>query len=173
MVLMYLCTTFNLMFDQLLCSWSKVVFVPCIHCTELSWKLTAFTSFLFFLAATSQHILEVSLNSTSIGREDLLGHTIDLTCSLINSSEVQLYNTLQWLDGELPIKQSSGREIIRCGTSITLRFLNFSLLDFGMYRCRCVNLFSFEEYKGENYNIMPFCSHPSNITLLPEGKWYT
>lgn len=133
--------------------------------------ITAFTSFLFFLPATSQHILEVSLNSTSLGREDLVGHTIDLTCSLINSSEVRLYNTLQWLDGELPIKQSSSREIIRCGTSITLRFLNFSLLDFGMYRCRCVNLFSFEEYERENYNIMPFCSHPSNITLLPEGKY--
>lgn len=127
---------------------------------------------LFFLTATSQHILEVevSLNTTSLGREDLLEQTIDLTCSLINSSKVQLYNTLQWLDGELPIEQSASREIIRCGTSITLRFHNFSVLDFGMYRCRCINLYNFEEYKRDGSNIPTFCSQPSNITHLPEGK---
>ena len=91
---------------------------------------------------------------------DLLGHGIDLTCSSLislNSSDAHPYNTLQWLDGEIPIESSASREIIRCGNSITLRFHNFSTLDFGMYKCRC------------DYGMDQFCSQPSGIIHLPEG----
>ena len=100
--------------------------------------------------------------STSLGVADLLGQRIDLMCSL-SSSDVQPYNTLQWLDGEMPIESSASREIIRCGNSITLRFHNFSTLDFGAYKCRCVN----EDYEN---GMEQFCSQPSSITRLPEGR---
>ena len=121
-----------------------------------------FYTFNFFpvLAAASLQSLEVSLSTTSLGIADLFGHGIDLTCSL-NTSDVHPYNTLQWLDGEIPIESSASREIIRCGNSITLRFHNFSTLDFGMYTCRCVN---------EDYEMEQFCSQPSSIIHLPEGR---
>ena len=122
-----------------------------------------FLHFQFFscsIAAASPQSLEVSLSTTSLGMAHLLGHGIDLTCSL-NSSDAQPYNTLQWLDGEIPIESSASREIIRCGNSITLRFHNFSTLDFGMYTCRCVN---------EDYEMEQFCSQPSSIIHLPEGR---
>ena len=92
---------------------------------------------------------------------DLLGQSIDLMCSL-NSSDVQPYNTLQWFDGEIPIESTASREIIRCGNSITLRFHNFSTLDFGVYKCRCVN----EDYGN---GMEQFCSQSSSVTHLPEG----
>ena len=83
-------------------------------------------------------------------------------CSL-SSSDVQPYNTLQWLDGEMPIESSASREIIRCGNSIILQFHNFSTLDFGVYKCRCVN----EDYGN---GMEQFCSQTSSITRLPEGR---
>ena len=117
--------------------------------------------FSLVLAAASLQTPEISLSTTQLGVADL-GQRIDLMCSL-NSSDVQPYNTLQWLDGEMPIESSASREIIRCGNSITLRFHNFSTLDFGVYKCRCVN----EDYEN---GMEQFCSQPSSITRLPEGR---
>ena len=121
-----------------------------------------YTFFSLVLAAASLQSPEISLSTTQLGVADLLGQRIDLICSL-NSSDVQPYNTLQWLDGEIPIESSASREIIRCGNSITLRFHNFSTLDFGAYKCRCVN----EDYGN---GMEQFCSQPSSVTRLPEGR---
>ena len=121
-----------------------------------------FSVYRFFPLVLAAASLQSSLSTTPLGVADLLGQRIDLICSL-NSSDVQPYNTLQWLDGEMPIESSASREIIRCGNSITLRFHNFSTLDFGAYKCRCVN----EDY---GTGMEQFCSQPSSITHLPEGR---
>ena len=128
------------------------------HCLDPTQNVFSIPVFPLVLAAAS---LQSSLSTTSLGVADLLGQRIDLICSL-NSSDVQPYNTLQWLDGEIPIESSASREIIRCGNSITLRFHNFSTLDFGAYKCR-VN----EDYEN---GMEQFCSQPSSITRLPEGR---
>ena len=142
--------------------WNVVIFKYHKKPNEAAFCLdptqNVFIPFPLVLAAAS---LQSSL-STSLGVADLLGQRIDLICSL-NSSDVQPYNTLQWLDGEMPIESSASREIIRCGNSITLRFHNFSTLDFGAYKCRCVN----EDYEN---GMEQFCSQPSSITRLPEGR---
>ena len=120
-------------------------------------------------AEAAEHSLQVNSN---IARSELqLEQTVDLHCNFEPSSVLQSYNTLQWLDGELPIRNSSNRELIENGNcGLTLRIHNFSIRDFGIYTCRCFNLYNFWEL--EEHTNPVYCSQPSRaIELLPNGMY--
>ena len=127
----------------------------------------------------TDHSLLVTSSITS--SELLLGQTVDLHCSFERTSQLQSYNTLQWLDGELPIQNSSNRELIKNGKcGLTLKIHNFTIQDYGIYECRCFNLYNYEEFDQCERNsvidpcIIPvYCSEPSApIELLPNGMYH-
>lgn len=82
----------------------------------------------------------VNYSNITVG-EDLIGETITLSCVSTNGSSD--YAMLEWLDGELPIPQLLGnRGVERRGNAVFLDIRNFTVDNYGQYRCRCVNDYS-------------------------------
>ena len=118
--------------------------------------------------------------------EDLVGETVRLDCS---SNACLAGAKLEWLDGRVPIRNHSlaNLRLSRSASSydtLTLHIHNFSVENYGEYRCRCVkdlsnnDLLSGKSIVYDNLTGLAefgkkiFCSdHDYNVaTLLPSGR---
>ncbi len=134
-------------------------------CVPMSYLYTA-----TFLDVSSSWWPEAPFPSDMANR---IGETVQLYCS-IPPDTMSSNSKLQWLDGDLPIESSTSnhRELATNGRcNLTLTIHNFTIWDYGTYRCRCVNNYTLDEVEDskEPQNQIPlFCSQPSEeIDILP------
>ena len=141
---------------------NDVCFIPDINTSSLIHEILPAAPF-----------LEVSSSINISATVVRLGEMVEFYCDIMGDS-VFPFNTLQWLDGEMAIENSTNRELIASGSCrLTLRIHNFSIFDYGVYSCRCVNLYTLAEYESRDLipDLPSNCTvFPStNITVLPEG----
>ena len=116
------------------------------------------------------------------------GEAVELHCSV--EGRQFAYSKLEWLDGRIPIMTtndqsdtsrtlSSRRRLVQGGTCSTFLFIqNFTVYDYGDYRCRCVNdytseMFPLQDQLSGSNPIGPFCNKDHLIHLLPKGNQIT
>lgn len=111
----------------------------------------------------------------------VLGETVDLRCRIRNFSRSQWEDDvaasgsrLIWTEGGIADwSEYEGRELIYDSTAgeLILRISNFTINDYGIYRCRCHNNFTYVQYKtcGDTDGLANFCSDPEELTILPSG----
>lgn len=121
--------------------------------------------------------IEVSANPL----EPALGETVELRCRVGDSSQSRWANgvvsrgsNLIWTEGGVKDwSKYNGRELISNSTAgeAILRIANFSHLDYGVYSCRCVNDFTYLQYKvcGGDEGLPTHCSAAAELRLLPPG----
>ena len=109
------------------------------------------------------------------------GEPVELRCRVSDSSWSQWADgvassgsTLTWSEGGLAEwAEYEGRELIHdsAGGETILRIANFTVGDFGLYRCRCVNDFSYLQYEvcGGTGGLATYCSATTELHLLPLG----
>ena len=126
-------------------------------------------------------IVELQINASNITtvnittvKENLIGDTVELVCS--SDGPLAHDEKLEWLDGRIPIRHSNlaNRVLQRNVSTSVILIHNFTVENYGQYRCRCVKvnkpLFSLNEhFSRENLNnIQSFCSNQVYaINLLP------
>ncbi len=140
----------------------------------------------FAPAALSIAVKGVSTGFSS-NYDDLLGETVRLECS---SNSCLVGAKLEWLDGRVPIRNDSlaNLELVRSVSSydtLTLHIHNFSVENYGQYRCRCVkdlrssHLLSGESIVHNNLEVLAesgrnnmFCSDQDHsvVTLVPSEQ---
>ena len=110
-----------------------------------------------------------------------LGETLELRCRVNDSSLDQWTNgvftrgsKLMWSEGGArDWSEYNGRDLINDFTAgeAILRIANFSVADYGLYRCRCVNDFTFLQYElcGGSDGLETHCSAATELHLLPTG----
>ena len=116
---------------------------------------------------------------------DFIGETVILDCS---ADENLVDARLEWLDGRVPIRNSLANDnvaIRRNASTVTLRINDFTLDNYGQYRCRCVKDYTNppllnprHDIKNENVkNIVEsrvtdniFCSTEKYVQLMPENR---
>ena len=118
------------------------------------------------------------------------GEAIELLCTVEGERYSKAYSKLEWLDGRIPIKTTGGHfdtnqtttnarklasnEVCRVSLSIN----NFTIYDYGEYRCRCLNDYTSEAFPLDRQlkdprspsHIGPMCSEEYLIRLLPKGN---
>ena len=123
-----------------------------------------------------------SSNSSTITiSDDLIGATVDLSCTSTNGSLAE-YAVLEWMDGDVPIRESMAKRTLeerRNSLSLVLR--NFTVDNYGQYHCRCVHDYSrLPRFSSErhltvgDFSINEYsdtCSTGLNmVSLLPNGR---
>ena len=114
-----------------------------------------------------------------------LGRALELKCSVSQSSleqwkisVVSSGSNLAWSEGSVRNWTAyHGREVIYNNTvgEVVLRISNFSIEDYGVFRCHCVNDFTFLQYEecGEievrSRGLPTHCSASKEIQLLPSS----
>jgi hypothetical protein len=114
-----------------------------------------------------------------------LGRPLELKCRVSQSSldqwkssVVSSGSNLTWSEGPLTNWSAyDGRAVIynNAAGEVVLRISNFSIEDYGVYRCHCVNDFTFLQYEkcGEtthgNRGLPTHCSATTEIHLLPSN----
>lgn len=118
------------------------------------------------------------------------GEAIELLCTVEGEWDSKAYSKLEWLDGRIPIKTIGGhsdtnqtttnarklatKEVCRASLSIN----NFTIYDYGEYRCRCINDYTSEAFPlnkqlknpHDQSQIGLMCSEEYLIRLLPKGN---
>ncbi len=71
----------------------------------------------------------------------LIGESVSIVCS---SDRCLIDAQLEWLDGRVPIRDSwlGNRALERTEITLTLHIYNFTVENYGQYRCRCVKDYS-------------------------------
>ena len=125
------------------------------------------------------HKLELSTNLGLLASQSVnssstplyIGHTVELSCRISQLSKAILrhYNRLQWLDGGVAISNSTHRQLVsKNDTSLTLRISSFTVFDYGKYRCRCINMYSYED-EGSSFDCS---SSTGNDTIFIVPRYY-
>ena len=118
------------------------------------------------------------------------GEAIELLCTVEEERDSKAYSKLEWLDGRIPIKTTGGHFDTNQTTTTNARKLatkgvcraslsinNFTIYDYGEYRCRCINDYMSEAFPldkqlknaRDQSQIGPTCSEEYLIRLLPKG----
>lgn len=120
--------------------------------------------------------------STEVSVEPLtleLGKSVELRCGVSQSSLSQWRNSvtsngsrLTWSEGGVT-SLVAGRELVYndAAGEVVLRISNFSIEDYGVYRCQCVNNFSYLQYEvcGRHEGLPTHCTATREVKLLPSG----
>lgn len=93
---------------------------------------------------------------------DLIGETVILSCTSTNGSLAE-HAMLEWLDGEVPIRQSMAmyRVLEKRRNTLSLVIRNFTVANYGQYHCRCVN----------DYSSIPPLSPGRHLTIADFGEF--
>ena len=117
------------------------------------------------------------------------GEAIELLCTVEGERDSKAYSKLEWLDGKIPIKTTGGhfdtnrtttnaRKVATKGVCrASLSINNFTIYDYGDYRCHCINNYTNETFPLDKQlknprspsQIGPTCSEEYLIRLLPKG----
>ena len=116
----------------------------------------------------------------------LLGTTVKLKCRVSpqsssssplqwSSSVTSRGSKLQWSEGGVTVTGTAGRKLIHDSSAaeVVLQISNFSSVDYGVYRCECVNDFSYPQFKicGDPFGLPTHCAAASErFYLLPPGN---
>lgn len=67
------------------------------------------------------------------------------------------------------------REVVHTDNGVILRIHNFSLADYGLYMCRCVNMYDYAQFKicGAPFGLPSHCAATMEVALLPTGIYTT
>ena len=116
------------------------------------------------------------------------GEAIELLCTVEGKQGSKAYSNLEWMDGRIPIKinhfdtndtmNDKRKTATRGVCRATLVIHNFTIYDYGDYRCRCVNDYTSDTFPlhDQLYNprspsqIGPICSEEFLVRLLPRGN---
>ena len=111
-----------------------------------------------------------------------LGETVELKCGVGDTYRDEWSNgvvsrgsKLVWSEGGVRVwSEYNGRDLISDFTAgeTVLRIANLSVADYGVYRCRCVNDFTFLQYElcGGTNGVPTHCSAATELQLLPTGN---
>ena len=116
----------------------------------------------------------------------LLGMMVELKCRVnpqsSSSSPLQWSSSvtsrgskLQWSEGGVTVTGTERRNLIHnpSAAEVVLQISNFSSVDYGVYRCECVNDFSYPQFKicGDPFGLPTHCAAASErFYLLPPGN---
>ena len=91
------------------------------------------------------------------------------------SSVASAGSLLQWTDGGVVVEGGGHREVEYTDDAVILRINNFSLADYGLYMCRCVNMYDYAQFRvcGELYGLPSHCAATVEVPLLPAGIFTT
>lgn len=108
---------------------------------------------------------EIPVNSSASNitiSEDLIGQTVVLSCTSTNGSLAE-HAILEWMDGEVPIRQFMANRVLENSRRNTLSLViyNFTVANYGQYRCRCVN----------DYSSFPPLSLEKHLTITNFGEY--
>lgn len=136
-----------------------------------------------FLGPGPPELVEYDIEVYAEPAIPVLGEAVELHCRVgelltaltqWKNSVVSSGSRLSWSEGGVTDWSTyAGRELVYNHTTgeAVLRISNFSLRDYGVYECNCVNDFSYLQYEvcGGHDGLPTHCSATSRLQILPSG----